>query len=66
MNQVTIGQKESLLKQIELIEYNMRRLKTLIEADMFLIPDANVALYCCIQSQHQLHNLENEISEFKN
>lgn len=59
---VTNGTKESLLKQIETVEYNMRRLKTLIQADLFLVPDANVALYCCIKSQHQLHNLETEIS----
>lgn len=60
--EISSGTKESLLKQIETVEYNMRRLKTLIEADLFLIPDANVALYCCIKSQHQLHNLETEIA----
>lgn len=61
--EITDGKKESILKQIEVVEYNMRRLKTLIEADLFLVPDANVALYCCIKSQHQLHNLENEIAD---
>lgn len=58
--------KESILKQIELVEYNLRRLKTIVECDMVNIPDTKVAEYCCLNVINQTENIQREITEGNN
>ncbi len=52
--------KESLLSQIQIVEDNMRRLRTLCETELM---HGDVPLYCIIKARIQLENLERELRQ---
>lgn len=55
--------KDSALAQYQVIEDNLRRLRTLLEADMVGIgPDINVELYCLEKIKLQADNLQKELT----
>jgi hypothetical protein len=58
--------KESILSQIKIVNDNVRRLKTLVEADLHDIPDTKVSEYCCMKAILQLQNIAKGISSDKN
>ncbi len=53
--------KESILSQIEIVKYNLRRLETLVEADL-VMADPNVCTYCCMKAITQLGNISKELN----
>ncbi len=53
--------KESILNQIEIAEYNIRRLKTLVEVDL-VEGSVEVPMYCCMMASNQLLNIRDEIN----
>lgn len=54
--------KDSTLTQLQVIEDNLRRLRTLVEADMVgIAPDINVELYCIKNIELQSRNLSEEL-----
>lgn len=53
--------KQSILSQIEIVESNLRRLKTLVECDMIEGFDLGVPVYCCMMAINQTENIKNEL-----
>jgi hypothetical protein len=55
--------KESVLLQINEVESQIRRLRTIIEADLLIGQDnIKVGIYCCIKATKQLENIQEEIT----
>jgi hypothetical protein len=54
-----MANKFTALQQLEIIEYNIKRMKVLVECDFPL--GTKVNLHCVLQSKAQLLNLEKEI-----
>lgn len=60
---VNEGKKQSILKQIDDIEYNMHRLRILVEADLAETPNVNVPMYCLEKSRLQIENIGKEFQQ---
>jgi hypothetical protein len=55
--------KESVLLQINEVENQIRRLRTIIEADLLIGQDnIKVGIYCCEKAKLQLENIQEEIT----
>lgn len=50
--------RDLILSQLEKIEYNARRLRTLVETDLDTVPDNKVAIYCALQMKLNAEELE--------